>query len=97
MLRKFASYPRQNGLADALRELGRIERMLFIPDWLQNVELPHRVHAGLNKGEVRNALAPSCCGLRSTWTGRCGRNVMPARLSMTGCCNCRHWAGSTSI
>jgi TnpA family transposase len=57
MLRKLGSYPRQNGLAIALRELGRIERTLFILDWLQNVELRRRVHAGLNKGEARNALA----------------------------------------
>nr|QHU24293.1 TnpA transposase [Pseudomonas aeruginosa] len=33
MLRKLGSYPRQNGLAVALRELGRIERTLFILDW----------------------------------------------------------------
>ncbi len=52
MLRKLGSYPRQNGLAVALRELGRIERTLFIPDWLQSVELRRRVHAGLNKGEA---------------------------------------------
>jgi len=57
MLRKLGSYPRQNGLAVALRELGRIERTLFILDWLQGVELRRRVHAGLNKGEARNALA----------------------------------------
>jgi TnpA family transposase len=57
MLRKLGSYPRQNGLAVALRELGRIERSLFILDWLQNLELRRRVHAGLNKGEARNALA----------------------------------------
>ena len=57
MLRKLASYPRQNGLAIALRELGRIERTLFILDWLQSVELRRRVNAGLNKGEARNALA----------------------------------------
>ena len=50
-------YPRQNGLAVALRELGRIERTLFILDWLQSVDLRRRVHAGLNKGEARNALA----------------------------------------
>ncbi|MEX3170254.1 Tn3 family transposase, partial [Escherichia coli] len=43
--------------AVALRELGRIERTLFILDWLQSVELRRRVHAGLNKGEARNALA----------------------------------------
>lgn len=41
----------------ALRELGRIERTLFILDWLQSVERRRRVHAGLNKGEARNALA----------------------------------------
>lgn len=41
----------------ALRELGRIERTLFMLDWLQHVELRRRVHAGLNKGEARNALA----------------------------------------
>jgi TnpA family transposase len=40
-----------------VRELGRIERTLFILDWLQSVELRRRVHAGLNKGEARNALA----------------------------------------
>ena len=57
MLRKLGSYPRQNGLAVALRELGRIERTLFILDWQQSVELRRRVHAGLNKGEARNALA----------------------------------------
>ena len=57
MLRKLGSYPRQNGLATALRELGRVERTLFILDWLQSVELRRRVHAGLNKGEARNALA----------------------------------------
>ena len=57
MLRKLGSYPRQNGLAVALRELGRIERSLFILDWLQRVDLRRRVQAGLNKGEARNALA----------------------------------------
>jgi TnpA family transposase len=57
MLRKLGSYPRQNGLAVALRELGRIERSLFTLNWLQNVELRRRFHAGLNKGEARNALA----------------------------------------
>lgn len=60
MLRKLGSYPRQNGLAVALRELGRIERTLFILDWLQSVELRRRVQAGLNKGEARNALARRC-------------------------------------
>lgn len=57
MLRKLGSYPRQNGLATALRELGRIERTIFTLDWMQNVELRRRVQVGLNKGEAKNALA----------------------------------------
>lgn len=57
ILRKLGSYPRQNGLAMALREIGRIERTLFTLDWLQNVELRRRVNAGLNKGEAKNTLA----------------------------------------
>ena len=56
-MRKLSSYPRQNGLAAALRELGRIERTLFILNWLQSVELRRRVQVGLNKGEARNTLA----------------------------------------
>ncbi len=57
ILRKIGSYPRQNGLAVALRELGKIERTLFTLDWLQDVDLRRRVNAGLNKGESKNALA----------------------------------------
>jgi len=57
MLRKLGSYPRQNGLAVALRELGRLERTLFTLEWLQSVELRRRVQVGLNKGEAKNALA----------------------------------------
>lgn len=53
------AYPRQNCLAVALRELGRIERTLFALDWMQNVELRRRVQIGLNKGEAKNALAPA--------------------------------------
>ena len=57
MLRKLGAYPRQNGLALALRELGRLERSLFTLHYLKDIELRRRIHAGLNKGEARNALA----------------------------------------
>lgn len=57
MMRKLGAYPRQNGLALALRELGRLERTLFLLDWLQNPGLRRKVTAGLNKGEARNTLA----------------------------------------
>ena len=57
MLKKLSAYPRQNGLAVALRELGRIERTLFTLEWLKSMDLRRRATAGLNKGEARNALA----------------------------------------
>ena len=57
ILRKLGAYPRQNSLALALRELGRIERTLFTLEWLQSPELRRRVQIGLNKGEAKNALA----------------------------------------
>lgn len=57
MLKKLSSYPRQNGLALALREVGRIERTLFMLEWMQDPEVRRRVQVGLNKGEARNALA----------------------------------------
>jgi TnpA family transposase len=57
MLRKLCAYPRQNGLALALREVGRLERSIFMLDWLQDINLRRRTQAGLNKGEARNALA----------------------------------------
>ncbi|MGF6415735.1 TnpA family transposase [Paraburkholderia sp. MM5482-R2] len=57
ILRKLSAYPRQNGLAVGLRELGRIERTLFTLKWLQDPALRRRVSAGLNKGEARNSLA----------------------------------------
>ena len=57
ILKKLANYPRQNGLAKALREIGRIERTLFELEWYQDMELRRRGNAGLNKGEAHNALA----------------------------------------
>lgn len=57
ILSKLAAYPRQNSLAWALREMGRLEKTLFVLEWLQDPELRRRVTAGLNKGEARHALA----------------------------------------
>jgi len=57
IIRKLASYPRQNRLAIAIRELGRLERTLFILEWIKSPSLRGKVQAGLNKGESRNALA----------------------------------------
>jgi TnpA family transposase len=57
ILRQLASYPRQNGVAAALRELGRLERTLFTLNWLEDVELRRGASRELNKGESRNSLA----------------------------------------
>jgi len=47
MLRRLAAYPRQNGLAVALREIGRVERSLSTLDWLRSSELRRRANAGM--------------------------------------------------
>ncbi|WP_338142447.1 Tn3 family transposase, partial [Sphingomonas koreensis] len=57
MLRKLSGYPRQNPVARALREIGRIERTLFMLDWFDDPEQRRRTGSILNKGEARNALA----------------------------------------
>ncbi len=49
LLRKLASYPRQNNLAVALREVGRIERTLFIIEWILDTDMQRRAQIGLNK------------------------------------------------
>jgi TnpA family transposase len=41
----------------ALRELGKLERTLFLLEYIRDVELRRRIHIGLNKGEARNELA----------------------------------------
>lgn len=56
LLRKLASYPRQNDLVVALREVGRVERTLFIIAWIPDTEMQRRAQIGLNKGEAHHAL-----------------------------------------
>lgn len=54
---KLGSYSRQNALATALREMGRIEKTIFLLDYASNEGLRRRIQKGLNKGESMNALA----------------------------------------
>lgn len=56
ILRKLASYRRQNELAVALREVGLIERTLFMIDWIMDTSMQRRARVGLNKGESHHAL-----------------------------------------
>ena len=53
---KLAAYPRRNDLAAALREIGRIERTLFMIDWALDPDMQRRAQIGLNKGESHHAL-----------------------------------------
>ena len=64
MLRKLAAYERQNQLDVALQEIGKIERTLFMLDWLENPELRRRCQVGLNKSEQRHALTQAICTFR---------------------------------
>ena len=57
ILKKLSAYRQQNGLAAALREIGRVERTLFTLRWYKDPELRKLVTAELNKGEARNTLA----------------------------------------
>jgi len=61
LLKRLGAYPRQNGLARALREIGRIERTLFMLDWLELPALRRQATVELNKGEARNAHARAVC------------------------------------
>jgi TnpA family transposase len=59
ILRKLSSYPRQNGLALALREIGRIERSFFMLAWLEDPVLRRRVTSRSKQGrspKLANAL-----------------------------------------
>lgn len=57
IMSKLGSYSRQNKLATALREMGRIEKTIYILDYISNEALRRRVQKGLNKGEAMNGLA----------------------------------------
>lgn len=64
ILKKLAAYERQNQVDIALQEIGKIERTLFMLDWLENPSLRRRCHAGLNKSEQRHALTQAICTFR---------------------------------
>jgi TnpA family transposase len=54
---KLGSYSRQNSLATALREMGRIEKTIFLLNYISNESLRRKIQKGLNKGEAMNGLA----------------------------------------
>lgn len=76
MPRKLAAYERQNQLAVALQEVGKIERTLFMLDWLENPDLHRRCQAGINKGEPPHALTQAICTFRQ---GRIAESAQEAQ------------------
>lgn len=57
IMEKLGSYARQNSLATALREMGRIEKTIFILNYISDESLRRKIQRGLNKGEAMNGLA----------------------------------------
>lgn len=89
LFRKLASYPRQNDLAFALREVGRVERTLFISEWILDAEMQRRAQIGLirNRPHIRSYEA----GLMQA-TEEFGEAV---RLSAIGIVALKHLEGQT--
>ena len=81
MLRRLAAYQRQNQLDLALQELGRVERTLFMLDWLESPDLRQRCQAGLNKSEQRHALAQVICTFKQGRIADRGHDAQQFRAS----------------
>src|SRR5215472_11496796 len=65
-MHKLAAYPRQNQVARALTELGKLERTAFLLEYFRDESLRRRILIGLNNGEALHALA------RQLFFGRLG-------------------------
>lgn len=57
ILGKLGSYARKNKVALALREMGRIEKSIFMISYMTDDKLRRKITRGLNKTEAINALA----------------------------------------
>ncbi|MFW8583970.1 Tn3 family transposase [Rhizobium beringeri] len=56
ILKRLSASSKSSDLAKALREIGRIERTLFMIEWYSSAPLRRRCQAGLNKGEAAHKL-----------------------------------------
>jgi TnpA family transposase len=57
MMEKLGSYERKNELSKGLQEMGKIEKTIFLLEYICDKALRRRVQRGLNKGESMNSLA----------------------------------------
>ena len=81
MLKRLAAFQRQNQLDLALQELGRIERTLFMLDWLESPQLRQLCQAGLNKSEQRHVLAQVICTFKQGRIADRGQDAQQFRAS----------------
>ena len=81
MLKRLAAFQRQNQLDLALQELGRVERTLFMLDWLESPDLRQRCQAGLNKSEQRHVLAQVICTFKQGRIADRGHEAQQFRAS----------------
>jgi TnpA family transposase len=56
MLKQLSARPRKHDLAIAMREIGQVERTLFMIEWALDIDMQRRANVGLNKGEAHHAL-----------------------------------------
>lgn len=56
VLKKLSASPKASQLSRSLRDLGRLERTLFMIEWYSDPELRRRCQGGLNKGEAAHKL-----------------------------------------
>ncbi len=84
MLGKLGSYARNNSVANALKEMGKIEKTIFILEYALDSELRKRIQVGLNKGEAMNNLA------RNVFFGKKGNlweHELRAQIQKASCLN----------
>ena len=84
LIGKLQSYPRQNVLARALQEYGRLEKTLFIIRYLSSEEYRRRINRQLNKGERLHALRQF---LLFANEGKLRRRHLDEQINQASCLN----------
>jgi len=95
MLKRLGAYPRQNGLALALREIGRVERTLHAMDWLEQPALRRQATADSTRARATMRwLVPSAftasggCTIARPRPSTIGRAASPSSRRRS-CCGTR--------
>jgi TnpA family transposase len=76
ILSKLGSYARQNSLSNALKEMGRIEKTIFIIKYISDSDFRRRIQVGLNKGEELNGLARAVFFGKENYRDNCRKQVV---------------------